>query len=352
MSRKELKSRAKNALKSGSYWTGYGVNIAYNFINSVTATLISLFFSFGIIGSFWNLLANIISDPYSIANSPDTAISLIILIVNEMKKVVLVSLIMSIFTFLLKILFTNVLTTGQVLWFSRNREQSDPAKFSLIFNGLRRGRYSGIVKGMFWRDLWLFVWQLPILLVSAVMTILSFTLLDRGLAVVINNITSYNLESYLLTELGSLLMVLLIISIISIIFSIVFGVVYIVKLYSYRAVEWILADNPNIGHRRAVNLSKVMTKGFKGKWFILDLSFIGWILLLILTLPFMFFTAPLLETYIKASYAEFYAMIRDIAVNKGYVTMEELGYIPVQDDSYNEPLSATDFYQNQGLDKN
>lgn len=52
----------------------------------------------------------------------------------------------------------------------------------------------------------------------------------------------------------------------------------IVKSYSYRMVPYILADNPDIGAGRAVELSNQMTEGEKWNMFVLDLSFIGWYL--------------------------------------------------------------------------
>ncbi len=55
-----------------------------------------------------------------------------------------------------------------------------------------------------------------------------------------------------------------------------------VKLYAYSRMFFILADNPKIGVRKALRLSKEITRGYKGDLFILDLSFIGyWILAVI-----------------------------------------------------------------------
>lgn len=49
----------------------------------------------------------------------------------------------------------------------------------------------------------------------------------------------------------------------------------IVMIYAYRMVPFILADNPNIGYRRAVQLSTQMTQRHKFHIFVLDLSFLG-----------------------------------------------------------------------------
>jgi uncharacterized membrane protein len=53
----------------------------------------------------------------------------------------------------------------------------------------------------------------------------------------------------------------------------------IIKWYSYRMVPYILADSPDIDSFEALEISKEMTGGYKGKMFFLDLSFIGWFIL-------------------------------------------------------------------------
>jgi len=271
-------------------------------------------------------------------------------LIDQIKVFILSALILGLIMFVVKILFNNILTTGKLLWFSRNREQMEAPAFSLLFNGFKKGSYGGLVKGMSWREMWLIIWQIPIFIVQLIGGIYTFIILGRVLDFLRENylhLSSYNVERQIINEMIPNLMVFFVIMSVGTLITIGFGIVTIVKRYSYRATAWILADNPNIGHSRALQLSKDMTQGFKGKWFVLDLSFIGWFLLLLLTLPLMLFTRPLLETYVNASYAEFYAWIRDQAVRKGLVTMEELGYIAVQGNPNQPPMSATDFYQTQ-----
>lgn len=78
----------------------------------------------------------------------------------------------------------------------------------------------------------------------------------------------------------------------------------IIKSLSYAMTPYILADNPNIGPREAINESRRMMNGNKGKLFKMYLSFIGWILLSILTLGILFilYVSP----YMTASLANFY----------------------------------------------
>lgn len=95
----------------------------------------------------------------------------------------------------------------------------------------------------------------------------------------------------------------------------------IVKAYAYSMVPYILADNPNIGHKRAVELSMQMTEGHKFDMFVLDLSFIGWYLLgSLLFFIGTFFVRP----YDDATKAELYLVLRQNAINNGYCTAGEL----------------------------
>ena len=58
----------------------------------------------------------------------------------------------------------------------------------------------------------------------------------------------------------------------------------IIKMYSYRMVPYILADHPELSATETITLSRKMMKDQKFDAFILDLSFIGWALLSVLTL--------------------------------------------------------------------
>ena len=61
--------------------------------------------------------------------------------------------------------------------------------------------------------------------------------------------------------------------------SLLFIVPGIIAYYRYRLTFYILADNPQIGPLEAIRISKYLMHGNKRKLFLLDLSFIGWALL-------------------------------------------------------------------------
>lgn len=69
-----------------------------------------------------------------------------------------------------------------------------------------------------------------------------------------------------------------------VLWSILLIVPGIVKGYEYRMVPYLLAENPSLDGKEAFALSKKMMDGEKMNSFLLDLSFIGWFLLSVMTL--------------------------------------------------------------------
>ena len=81
----------------------------------------------------------------------------------------------------------------------------------------------------------------------------------------------------------------------------------VIKSYSYAMTMFIAKDNPQMGANECINRSMVMMEGNKMKLFLLDLSFIGWILLGILSLGIgMFWILP----YYYSSRAKFYEELK------------------------------------------
>jgi hypothetical protein len=95
----------------------------------------------------------------------------------------------------------------------------------------------------------------------------------------------------------------------------------IIKSYAYSMVPYILADNPNIGATRAIELSNEMTRGHKFDMFILDLSFLGWYILGALAFGIgTFFVMP----YENATDAELYLVLRREALYQNMCSYDEL----------------------------
>ncbi len=77
----------------------------------------------------------------------------------------------------------------------------------------------------------------------------------------------------------------------------------LVALYRYSMATYLMAENPALGIREAVNMSKQMMQGQKGRLFCLDLSFAGWWLLTLFTLGL---GSVFLTPYHQAARAAFY----------------------------------------------
>ena len=100
--------------------------------------------------------------------------------------------------------------------------------------------------------------------------------------------------------------------------SLLFIIPGIIKSISYAMTPYILADCPDVKVRDALKLSMKMMKGHKMEYFILGLSFIGWILLSVVTagLVNVFYTGP----YMGSTFAAYYLALKKEAVNTGVVT--------------------------------
>ena len=77
----------------------------------------------------------------------------------------------------------------------------------------------------------------------------------------------------------------------------------ILAAYRYRLAPYLMAENPNLGIREAVNMSKELMAGHEWRLFCLDLSFIGWRILRVLTCGI---GDLWLSPYIYAATAAFY----------------------------------------------
>jgi uncharacterized membrane protein len=84
---------------------------------------------------------------------------------------------------------------------------------------------------------------------------------------------------------------------------------------------YILAECPNVPATEALRLSMRMTQGYKGEIFILELSFIGWRLLSLLTLGLVWilYAGP----YCHTSMAAMYGQLKTRALEYGTIAPNE-----------------------------
>ena len=124
---------------------------------------------------------------------------------------------------LLRIFFTNVLTVGAAEFFLDCR-YDDPVSLKTMFAGFKGENYIHTVHILFVRDLYVLLW------------------------------------SCLLIVPG------------------------IIKALEYAMVDFILAEMPEVDHKKALMISRKLMEGYKWQYFVLELSFIAWYLLDLLTL--------------------------------------------------------------------
>lgn len=160
---------------------------------------------------------------------------------------------------ILGILFTvfigNLIRIGANRFFIQNR--SAMPGMGVVFDGFRSGHYGNLVITMFLKDLFTTLWTL------------------------------------------------------------LFIVPGIIKGLEYMMIPYILAENPGMDRKEAFAISKRMMDGEKWNAFVLQLSFIGWMIVGAITcgLAGIFYVTP----YMEATYAELYAYNKGKAYQEGYI---------------------------------
>lgn len=81
----------------------------------------------------------------------------------------------------------------------------------------------------------------------------------------------------------------------------------IVKSYAYAMTPYVMNDRPELDADECIHESRMMMQGYKWKLFCLDLGFIGWALLCILTMGIGFLW---LQPYVEAAHATFYEELK------------------------------------------
>ena len=107
---------------------------------------------------------------------------------------------------------------------------------------------------------------------------------------------------------GSVLVTYLLYTIYILLWALLFIIPGIIAQMKYSQVWFIMAEDNEISGNDALKKSKEMMDGFKMQYFLLALSFIGWILLAMLTCGIgLLWVVP----YIQTSYAKFYEALKE-----------------------------------------
>lgn len=120
-------------------------------------------------------------------------------------------------------------------------------------------------------------------------------------------------------DFGRVWVTLILVAIYTILWTCLLIIPGIVKSYSYALTPFILKDEPELKYNAAIEKSMRMMDGYKMKLFLLDLSFIGWMILSVLTLGIgLLFLQPYMNTARAAFYEDLKTELSD-----RYVSEEE-----------------------------
>jgi uncharacterized membrane protein len=108
-------------------------------------------------------------------------------------------------------------------------------------------------------------------------------------------------------NIGTKFIATLLVSLYTFLWSLLFIIPGIIKSYSYAMTPYILLDRPELSPTEAIKESEKMMDGHKMELFILDLSFIGWILLSMLTCGIL---VLYVEPYMMATKSAFYLELK------------------------------------------
>ena len=160
--------------------------------------------------------------------------------------VIVVALIIWAFALAFTIFIRNPLAVGCKRWFTLN--SFDNPRINEVGFAFKKGQYMSIVKVMFMKNLFIFLW------------------------------------------------------------SLLFIIPGIIKSYEYYMVDYILTEDPTIDYKDALEMSRRMMDGNKWATFVLELSFIGWILLSILTCGIL--SIFMVNPYMYATESELFLELR------------------------------------------
>ncbi len=113
-------------------------------------------------------------------------------------------------------------------------------------------------------------------------------------------------------KFGSSLAAYLLMTLFTLLWTLLLLIPGIIASLSYAMTFYIIADDHTVGAREAIRRSKKMMYGYKWKFFCLQLRFLGWLLLSILTLGIgLLWLVP----YMTISEAKFYEDIKNNPVS-------------------------------------
>lgn len=236
----------------------------------------------------------------------------------------------SIIDLVFNLFLSNIFTVGFIrfLMSVKNMPEPDgetPRKYdyNLVLSGFTNN-FKNTVKTTVLMNIYLLGWiLLAFVPYFVVIGIISYLAVTTGHITEIYNLTSQlfnsmsydmmiNLSDYIAQNCSYLPVMLLAASVISLILIIP----VIRKSYEYSVIPFIIAQTPDMPSKDAFDLAKDMMTGHKWRFFCLQLSFIGYSVLIsiilsaTMSMPIYFLAQALLMPYMQMAYIHFYEMRR------------------------------------------
>ena len=287
----ELKRNAWKNLSPNYWWALLLVFLDLAIVSAVSSVIS------GITGAFSSVFSTILTSMSLTTDSHATFYEIMTAILPVIIGLSVVTLISVLFSFAVVIFAANPLSAGVLKWFMMEREQGIMHSIEALFSSFRKGVYKHITSGMAWKLLWTTLWGLvsiiPILIPTA-LAILFGANAEYAAKMSMNFGIANNAAQFI---------IVLVLILLFLIAAVISAMINLNRSYSYLYVVFILLDEPDIGYREALQKSRQMSRGQKGRMFVLDLSFIGWWLIVFMTCGFL---AVALYPYIFAAHTELY----------------------------------------------
>lgn len=128
------------------------------------------------------------------------------------------------------------------------------------------------------------------------------------------------------------------------VWTLLFIIPGIIAGLTYSQVSYVVHDNPQVSCKRAREISRALTDGCKGDLFVLELSFIGWWLLVALTAGIAFiYVWP----YYQTTKAMYYENLKQITLAAGTIHPEDVGLMPYDPNAQENPYAQQNPYTQQ-----
>jgi uncharacterized membrane protein len=283
----DLKQKARLSL-TGKYWWAVLWTLVFSLLTSMATSVVSFIscILFQIVGLFGTTFIGLKMDSdttntWMTSGVPSSFYYGVGIYILAMSAVFLFLYAM---TFAVSIFVVSPLSLGYQKWFFDIRAGGDGKKMDSFFMAFRKNNYGRMVKGMAWKMLWTFLWALIAMIPILISMIVAFVFVIPR---------SYNLAHGIYTMRDSEIIAWVILGIVYTAGFIFYIVILLNKYLSYQFVPYLLLDDSSLGYREALKKSMAMSKGQILHMLGLDVSFIGWWLLVMLTCGYgALFLAP------------------------------------------------------------